>query len=169
MIQLETERLSIRPLLLTDVEGMFILDGDERVQQYLGMQVISSRAEALDNIKFIRNQYEVFGVGRSAVIEKSTNRFVGWTGFKMITDGQNGVESYLDLGYRFIYDAWGKGYATEAAVACLEYADIHLTTLPIHAISEVGNSASRHVLEKIGFRVKNVFVYHNVDHFWYIR
>lgn len=57
MIQLETERLSIRPLLLTDVEGMFILDGDERVQQYLGMQVIYSRAEALDNIKFIRNQY----------------------------------------------------------------------------------------------------------------
>lgn len=43
----------------------------------------------------------------------------------MITNGQNGVESYLDLGYRFIYDAWGKGYATEVAVACLEYADIH--------------------------------------------
>lgn len=57
MIQLETERLCIGPLLLNDIEGMFILDGDERVQQYLGMQVIYSRAEALDNIKFIRNQY----------------------------------------------------------------------------------------------------------------
>lgn len=166
---IETDRLIIRPLEEGDVEGMYLLDSDIRVQEYLGKKTIKSKEEALDTIRFIRKQYEDFGIGRWAVIEKETNTFIGWTGFKYLKDGPGGVEEYLDIGYRFIYDAWGKGYATETAKACLMYADKHLTVLPIHASSEVGNAGSRHVLEKAGLKVVDTFLDEGVPNFWYIR
>ncbi|KZE74129.1 GNAT family acetyltransferase [Myroides marinus] len=166
---IETDRVIIRPIEEGDVEGMYILDSDSRVQEFLGKHPIGSKEEALNMIRFIRKQYEDFGIGRWAVIEKETNTFIGWTGFKFIGNGENGVKEYLDLGYRFIYDAWGKGYATETAKACLTYVDKHLTELPIHAISEVGNEGSKHVLEKVGFEAVSTFLYENVPHFWYIR
>lgn len=166
---IETDRVIIRPLEEGDVEGIYVLDSDSRVQEFLGKHPIQSREEALEVIRFIRKQYEDFGIGRWAVIEKETNTFIGWTGFKYIGNGENGVKEYLDLGYRFIYDAWGKGYATETAKACLIYADKHLTELPIHAISEVGNDGSKHVLEKVGFEAVSTFLCDNVPHFWYIR
>ncbi|MDR2223700.1 MAG: GNAT family N-acetyltransferase [Flavobacteriaceae bacterium] len=166
---IETDRVIIRPIEEGDVEGMYILDSDSRVQEFLGKKTVQSKEEVLSVIRFIRQQYEDYGIGRWAVIEKETNSFIGWTGFKYINNGTNGVEEYLDLGYRFIYDAWGKGYATETAKACLAYADKYLTDLPIHAISEVGNDGSKHVLEKVGFEVVNTFLYDDVPHFWYIR
>lgn len=166
---IETDRVIIRPLEEGDVEGILALDGDIRVLEFLGKKPIGSKEEALGVIRFIRQQYKDFGIGRWAVIEKETNTFIGWTGFKYLKDGPSGVAEYLDLGYRFIYEAWGKGYATETAKACLVYADKHLTTLPIHASSEVGNDGSRHVLEKVGFKVVDTFLDEGVPNFWYIR
>lgn len=166
---IETERLLIRPIECKDINGMYILDSDIRVQKYLGKQPIQSKEEAANMISFIRQQYEDFGIGRWAVIEKETGDFIGWTGFKYINNDVNGVAKYLDFGYRFIYNAWGKGYATEAGKACLEYASIHLTQYPIHAMSEVGNQGSMHVLEKLGFEIKTTFNYEDVKHYWYIR
>lgn len=168
-ILIETERLIIRPLESGDVEGMYKLDSDTRVQEFLGKKPIQSREEAAEVIVFIQKQYVDNGIGRWAVIEKETGEFIGWTGFKYMNNGVNGVVEYLDLGYRFIYDAWGRGYATEAANACLRYASVHLQELPIHAMSEVGNDGSKRVLNKLGFEIKNTFDYQDVKHYWYIR
>ncbi|MTG98238.1 MULTISPECIES: GNAT family N-acetyltransferase [Myroides] len=166
---IETQRLLIRPIQDNDLEGIYKLDSDIRVQEFLGKKPLENKTQAAQMISFITKQYKDFGIGRWAVIEKQTNTFIGWTGFKYINNGVNGVEEYLDFGYRFVYDAWGKGYATEAALACLIYADKYLTLLPIHAISEVGNKGSKNVLEKAGFKAVNTFLYENVPHFWYIR
>lgn len=166
-IIIETERLYFRELLNTDVSGIYSLDSDPEVHQYLGNNPIKTVEQAEDAIKFIRQQYIDNGVGRLAIIEKETNDFVGWGGFKLITDLTNGHKDYYDLGYRFIKKSWGKGYATESGKAAVEYGFNKLELPVIYAIADAGNLQSQNVLKKCGFIEKEVFDYDAIPHYWY--
>ncbi len=81
-VKIETERLIIRPLTLEDEAGMFLLDSDPLVHKFLGNRPIEKTGQAREMIENILQQYIDFGIGRWAIIEKSTNEFVGWTGLK---------------------------------------------------------------------------------------
>lgn len=164
---IETERLYFRELLETDVEGIFSLDSDPEVHQHLGKNPIKNIQQAKDVIKFIRQQYVDNGVGRLAIIEKESSDFVGWGGFKLITDLTNGYKDYHDLGYRFLKKHWGKGYATESSKAAVEYGFNELKLPSIYAIADIDNLQSQRVLKKCGFIEKEIFNYDLVPHYWY--
>jgi RimJ/RimL family protein N-acetyltransferase len=117
----KTERLILREILPEDDEGLFQLDSDPDVQQFLGKKPIKSIEEAREVVRFIRQQYFDNGIGRWAVIEKSSNNFIGWAGLKLIREPVNNHCNYYDLGYRLIKRYWGQGFATEAAKASLKY------------------------------------------------
>ncbi|WP_410879979.1 GNAT family N-acetyltransferase [Myroides sp. DW712] len=166
---IETDRLIIREITKEDAQGIYNLDSDERVVKYVGSMVITSLEEANEIIEFIQKQYSDFGIGRWAIIEKDTGEFIGWCGFKLVENGLNGLREYLDLAYRFRFDAWGKGYATEATQACLAYAEQNFQHHPVFAVSEVENESSKRVLGKIGFHAAYTFDLDGVDHYWYMR
>ena len=149
-IHIETERLLLRELEEGDVNGMFELDADEEVHRYLGNTPIRTLEEAKNNIDFIRMQYRENGIGRWAVIEKNTGLFLGWSGFKLITEPINGKVNYFDLGYRFIKRAWGQGYATETSLASLRYGFSQLKQTSIYGMADVEHAASNRILQKIG-------------------
>jgi len=163
----ETERLILRTLLETDVNGIFELDSDPEVHRYLGNNPITTIEQARDVISFIRKQYMENGIGRWAIIEKETNAFVGWGGFKFVTEVTNGHQNYYDLGYRLVKRFWGKGYATEAALASIDYAFNELKLSTIYAIADVENLPSRKVLEKCNFQYVETFEYFSAPHCWY--
>jgi len=163
---IETERLILRELIESDVDGMFELDSSPKVQQFLGKKIISSLAESSANIKFIQDQYVVNGIGRWAVIEKETNCFVGWSGLKLIKETVNNHINYYDLGYRFIPSFWGKGYATESAGVAIKYGFDNLGVKEIIGIADVHNHASIHVLQKLGLKKINIFNYQGNPHHW---
>src|SRR3954462_3045386 len=98
----ETERLILRELLPTDAEGMFELDSDADVHKYVGKKPVKTIDECRDVIEFIRAQYVSNGIGRWAVIEKSTNNFVGWSGLKLMKEKVNGHIDFYDIGYRLV-------------------------------------------------------------------
>lgn len=166
-IHIETDRLVMRDLVLEDAEGMFELDSDPRVHAYLGNKPIKTLAQAIKNINFIRQQYVENGIGRWAVIEKQQGQFIGWSGFKLITDIINERNQYLDLGYRFISKYWGNGYATESAKASLHYGFEQMKQQEICAMADVDHKASNAILEKIGMRKLNVFEFDHVPHNFY--
>jgi len=165
--EIETTRLLIREVLPEDVSGMFALDSDPKVHEYLGKAPIETIEQASHAIAFIRGQYEVQGIGRWAVIEKSSGNFIGWTGFKVNPGYINGVHEVFDLGYRFVADAWGKGYATETSIACLNYAFEHLPFDPIYGMADVHNEASNHILKKMGMKYVNQFDFDGDPHYFY--
>ena len=167
MIDIETERLYFREILDIDDFNILELDSDPAVHQYLGNHPIKDIIEARNTIHFIRNQYVDNGIGRLAIIEKKTNNFVGWGGFKLITDLVNGHQNFHDLGYRLIKRYWGMGYATESAKAAIEYA-FNVLNLPIvYAIADTNNIQSKNVLEKCGFRCQEIFDYELKPHYWF--
>ncbi|MGV3587092.1 MAG: GNAT family N-acetyltransferase [Adhaeribacter sp.] len=166
-IFVETERLLLREILPADEFGMFELDSDAEVQQYLGNKPITQVEEARRTIAFIRQQYLENGVGRRAVIEKETNNFVGWAGLKFVRETTNSHVNYHDLGYRFIKRFWGKGYATEAAKASLNFGFEQLKLKNIYAMADVNNVASRKILEKVGLTLDGTFDLDGIPHNWF--
>ncbi|WP_282123299.1 GNAT family N-acetyltransferase [Algibacter mikhailovii] len=150
---IETERLILRELRLTDLEGMFELDSDPEVHRFLGNKPIKTKEESQIIIEKVLGQYEEYGIGRWAIIEKNTGVFMGWSGIKFNTDyNMNGFEQYYDVGYRLIKRFWGKGYATESGKAAVDYAFNILNLPELFATTEIGNQASHNALLKIGLR-----------------
>jgi RimJ/RimL family protein N-acetyltransferase len=146
---------------------MWELDSDEEVHIYLGKKPVQTMDEIHAAIQSVRVQYERFGVGRCVVIEKTTNAVIGWAGIKHVDFEVNGHINYYDLGYRFIKRCWGKGYASEAAKASLQFAWDVLVASEVNAYVDMNNIASRNVLTKTGLQLMNTFDYEGDEHGWY--
>lgn len=166
-IFIETERFIIREIFPTDLEGMFELHSDPEVHRYLGNKFITTRDEAMELIHFVRNQYADFGIGRWAVVDKRTNDFIGWTGLELVTESRNNHVNFYDLGYRLIKRHWGKGIATETALASLDYAFNKLNTNEVYAMADHENNGSNKVLKKVGMKQLGTFDFEGVKHNWY--
>lgn len=157
---IETPRLIIRELQESDAEAMFEMDRDAEVHRYLGGKPYTDIAQSRDNIAFIRAQYAQNGIGRWAVELKTTGEFIGWTGFKLMRDQPvNGHVDHYDFGYRHARRFWKKGYAFEAAQAALAYGLRELRIPDVYAMTDVENAGSRRILEKLGFRLVEIFRY----------
>ena len=163
----ETERLILREILPTDIEGLFELDSDPEVHRYLGNSPVTDKNQIVEVIYFIRQQYIDHGIGRWAIIDKKTNQFIGWTGLKFVTDLTNNHSNYYDLGYRLIKKYWGKGIATESAIASLDYAFNKLKADNVFAIADCNNNGSNKVLRKVGLNFIENFVLDGTEHNWY--
>ena len=164
---IETERLILRELLPTDDYGIFELDSDTEVHSYLGNKPIESMKQAKESIEIIRQQYVTNAIGRWAVVEKSSNNFIGWAGLKLIKETINNHSNYYDVGYRFIKRYWSKGYATEAAKASLAYGFNNLGLECIYGMAHYDNKASRKVLEKAGLSYVETFDYNGESTDWF--
>ncbi len=157
---IETERLILRELRPTDLEGMFELDSDPDVHRYLGNKPVKTKEESQKMIDSVLKQYEERSIGRWAAIEKSSGEFIGWSGIRFNTEyNMNGFPEYYDVGYRLIKRYWGKGYATESGKAAVDYA-LNVLKLPeLHGITEMGNEASHNALLKIGLHYVEDFYF----------
>jgi ribosomal-protein-alanine N-acetyltransferase len=153
----ETERLILRELLPSDDKAMFELDSDPEVHRYLGSRPAEQVSQSRDVIRNIRQQYMENGIGRWAVIGKSTGIFIGWAGLKLVKQQTNGHVDFYDLGYRLIRKYWGNGFASEAAAASVNYGFKTLKLKEITGTADMDNLASRRVLEKAGLRYIETF------------
>lgn len=161
-----TPRLILRELIPADADGMLALNSDPEVMRYLAGYLISTIEEARENIQFIRQQYKDNGIGRWAVIEKESNEFIGWAGLKLVTTPTNNHVNYYDVGYRFLKDYWGKGYATECTIVALQYGFTQLKADTIYACADAANIASNRVLQKTGLSMDGTFYLDGVLHNW---
>jgi RimJ/RimL family protein N-acetyltransferase len=142
---IETERLLLRKFTVEDAPLIYELNLDPDVIRYTYDPVkdIEHATQVLEQV--ILPQYALYNHGRWAVHLKPQLEFIGWCGLKCIPQRDE-----IDLGYRFKKQYWGKGYATEAAYACIQYGfkKLDLKRIIGRAIPE--NTASLHVLEKCG-------------------
>jgi ribosomal-protein-alanine N-acetyltransferase len=166
-IMLETDRLYMREILPGDEEAMFELDSDPDVHRYLGNKPVKSLDEVRAAINMLRDQYLTNGIARWAVIEKSSGNFIGWAGFKFITEPINGQKGHYDLGYRFIRKYWGKGYASECALALVPYGFNVLKQKTLYAYTAAGNKISKHILEKAGLVFQGTFIEERGECYWF--
>lgn len=149
---LETERLILRPLDITDAEAMFTMDNNPNVHKYLWQKPTLELSETIKIIEMVQKQYVENKIGRFATILKDSGEFIGWTGIKFVNDHvENGNTNFYDYGYRLNEKFWNKGYATEASKAWLDYGFDQMNIQIMNAYTHAQNAASNHILQKVGF------------------
>ena len=169
-IYAETDRLILREVLPIDVEGMFELDSNPLVHEYLGNNPVKTKNKAMEAIEYIRQQYDERGIGRWVAIEKNTGDFIGWSGLKLNIGKKeelDGKQNFYDIGFRFIPSYWGKGYATESSLAALDHGFKTMNIETIVGIALIDNIASNKVLQNIGLKHINDFKYEDTKACWY--
>lgn len=139
-----TERLRFRQMEERDLEAMAGLLGDAEVMRYYPAP--KSRDEASAWIAWNRRNYETLGFGLW-IVETHDGGFVGDCG---LTVQRLAGAPVVEVGYHVRAELHGRGYATEAATACLEFARRHTTADRVVAIIHPQNRASQRVAEKIG-------------------
>lgn len=141
-----TNRLMGREFIRQDAYAIFQLNSNQKVLKYTGDVAFKNIDEAYS---FIQNysHYSDFGYGRWAVVEKATQQTIGWCGLKYHPE-----EQYTDLGFRFLEEKWNLGFATEAAMACIDYGFKELALERLVCRVQQQNGASIRVIEKLGFK-----------------
>ena len=156
---LETERLILREFSEDDVETNYRLGLDPAVVRWT-RQPLDSLEHSLQIIRdFPMADYRKHGFGRWVVALKSTGEMIGWSGLKFLEATRE-----VDVGYRFLSEHWGKGYATESSRPCLEYGFKILGLDAIIAFALPDNAASIRVLTKLGLTRTGSVIHADLPH-----
>jgi RimJ/RimL family protein N-acetyltransferase len=142
-IHIETERLILRPPHAEDFDGFAQMQGDPDAARFIGGAV--SRAEAWRRFLWQPGAWLVQGFGMFGVIEKATGLWLGQIG-PWKPEGWPGNE----IGYAFHPRAWGKGFATEAGSAAIDWAFASLGWSDIIHCIDPDNIASQNVAKRLG-------------------
>jgi RimJ/RimL family protein N-acetyltransferase len=161
-LRLETPRLVLRALALDDLEEMASMLGDAEGLIHWGPPL--SREESRSWIERNLRRYASDGIGRCAVVLRSTAELVGDCGLiRTLVEGQPEVE----LGWIIRRTHRGKGIATEAAVAWRDYGFDSLGLERIVSMVSEKNAASRRVAEKLGMTVEREAIWGGLPHLMY--
>lgn len=144
-IVFETSRLILRQFTEEDAPLILQLNSKPEIVKYVHEPVLEKEEQAEKIIiDIILPQYKN-NLGRWAIHTKDNMEFIGWCGLKYRPEPDE-----IDLGYRLIQQAWGKGFATEAAQRTLDHGFKKLGLGLITGRAHIKNIASMKVLEKIG-------------------
>lgn len=152
---LETERLYMREMKQGDFDALSrILKDEETMYAYNGAFNDAETQEWLDRQI---GRYRRYGFGLWAVILKENGEMIGQCG---VTVQPWKDKEVLEVGYLLRRDCWHKGFATEAAQACRDYAFDRLNADEVCSIIRDTNTASQRVAQRNGMKVTDRWTKH---------
>ncbi|MBS0626364.1 MAG: GNAT family N-acetyltransferase [Verrucomicrobia bacterium] len=149
MVVLETERLILRPWKPEDLDPFAKMCADPRVMEFF--PALKSREECASGIKSVMEDFEQYGWGLWAAALAKSGEFIGFIGILHVPF-EAPFTPAVEIGWRLAYDHWGKGYATEGALASLKYGFEVVGLEEIVSFTPTQNLRSRAVMEKIGMK-----------------
>ena len=154
---LETPRLIVRRWLPDDVERMRPLATDPRVLRYIG----DGRPWSDDRLRrFVRGgieQAKSRGWVLWPLVHKADELMIGFCGFDA------GFPPDVEIGWRLLPEYWGRGLATEAARAVLDYGFRTFHFPRVISVAQPANVASVRIMEKLGLRFDRRFVHNGIE------
>ncbi|HYD80077.1 MAG TPA: GNAT family N-acetyltransferase [Paucimonas sp.] len=150
MTTIDTGRLLLRHFTVDDVQAIYLMNSIPEVVRYVGNTPIST----LDEAKAILlegplHDYATYGFGRFACVWKESGEVIGFSGLKFIPE-----LDAVELGYRLLPPFWGRGLATEAGRASIDYARDALKLKRLIGLVHPENAGSANVMRKLGFAVE---------------
>lgn len=153
---LETGRLLLREMTGGDFPALCRMLQDADVMY--AYEHAFSNEEAWDWLRRQQARYQEDGFGLWAVVEKCSGEMVGQCGLTWQDCGY--PAPVLEVGYLLERATWHRGYATEAARACRDYAFDRLGTGEVFSIIRDSNLPSQRVARRNGMEVRGMFVKH---------
>ncbi len=149
---LETERLILRKIMVSDAEDMYEYSRDANVTKYLTWSPHSDKYYTLDYIKFVQKKYKTGDFRDWAVVDKATGKMIGTCGFTSVDLHNRRAE----IGYVYNPEFWGRGIAAEALGRVMEFGFSRLELNRIEGRFMVENTASKRVMEKVGMTFEGI-------------
>lgn len=150
-IRVETERLILRPVEAADFADWAAFFADPQATRHLGGP--RSEAVAWRHFLSMAGAWRIQGFGAFSVFDKATSRWLGWTGpwHPVAWPG-------TEIGWCFARHAWGRGFATEAASAAIDWAFQTLDWFEVIHLIPPENHASQRVARRLGSSVQRRIV-----------
>jgi RimJ/RimL family protein N-acetyltransferase len=145
--ELTTDRLLLRQWTDADYEPFAALNADPVVMEHFPAPVTREASDAL--IERVKPQIEKGDFGLWAVEVRETGQFIGFTGLSVPSFEAHFMPA-VEIGWRLSKDAWGKGYATEAALASLAFGFGPAGLDEIVSFTATTNLPSQRVMQRIG-------------------
>lgn len=145
--RLVTKRLVLREWTDFDLPAFAALNADPRVMEFLPKTLDREESDAL--AARIREGFPKHGFGLWAVEISGVADFAGFIGLS-VPNFTAPFTPCVEVGYRLAFDHWGKGYATEGALAALEFGFTQAGLTEIVSFTVPDNIWSRHVMQKCG-------------------
>ena len=150
---LKTERLIIRPWTKDkrDADAFHFLNSDKKVMEFFPFR--RNRAQSDEMLEKVINTANENGYGWSAVCLQETGEPIGFAGLSVV-NFETDFTPATEIGWRILPTQMGKGYATEAAHALLNFGFIDHNLNEIVSFALARNPASTNIMEKIGMRAE---------------
>lgn len=140
-----SERILLKVFEGNDVEAAESFWGDQEVMNYCGGATPHDQLPRV--LEWYRKCHEEYGLSVYAVVERASGETIGAAGFNI-----KGSLEDIELIYHFSKSSWGKGFASEAAIASVEFAKQNSKVKKIHASADPNNVSSLKILEKAGLQ-----------------
>ena len=159
---LETARLTLREFVPEDADAMARVLCDPDTMRYYPAPF--TRAQVDEWIERNRSRYRNDGVSLWAMLLKSSGELIGDCGIiRQEVDG----EFLYEVGYHLRRDHWGRGFATEAAIACRDWAFANLKVDRVISLIRPENQPSRKVAERNGMKIWKEVDWRGLRHYVY--
>lgn len=155
-----TARLGLRMWEAKDIVPYFAMSSDSEVMAYFPSILDLQETEA--SVARIQAHFEQHRFGVYVVELLDTKEFIGFTGL-MVPTFESFFTPCVEIGWRFKKGAWGKGFATEAAFACLGYGFETLCLDSIYSFTSIHNIRSEKVMQRIGMKKICEFDHPKID------
>jgi ribosomal-protein-alanine N-acetyltransferase len=160
---IETARLRIRPYRASDLDDLYRLWTDPDVRRYLWDNEIIPREIAMQALEASITSTREHGFGHWAVCPRESDTLIGFCGFRFLDD-----TTEIELLYGLAPPHWGKGLATEASRAMLRWGFAEHGFPRVIAITDVPNTASIRVMERLGMTFLERKIHHDLDSVFYV-
>ncbi|HEY1492726.1 MAG TPA: GNAT family N-acetyltransferase [Steroidobacteraceae bacterium] len=147
MSQLDTARLKLRHWSPADLAPFAALNADPAVMEFMPARLSREASDAMAAAAQTHIEREGFGLW--AVEVRGGAPFVGYVGLQRPSFAAP-FTPCVEIGWRLMRIAWGHGYATEAARACLQHAFGMLALPEVLAFTVPANLRSRAVMQRLG-------------------
>ena len=132
-----------------DIEPLAEINADPEVMKYIGDGQVRTRQQTAEGIARAIRQWDERGYGMFSVDRRDTGEYIGWVALA-VPSFLPEVLPAVEIGWRLARGQWGHGFATEAAREALRFGFESCGLDEILSIRDLGNDASRRVMEKLG-------------------
>ena len=154
-MELKSERLILSEFTKNDASFFYQLVNEPAWKQYIGDKNVHT---ILDAEKYLENNiipsYQKFGFGFYVVMLKEDNTSIGMCGLI-----KRDWMDYVEIGFAFLAQYRGKGYAIESSIATKKYAKEKLAISQIAAITDIDNEKSGNLLNRLGLEFDKLISY----------
>lgn len=158
-MDLETPRLKLEPYDDSHYEGLRVMDSDVVVMRYITGGIVKTPEETWEGIRRVQARWDKYNFSWWAIKEKSSGVIVGAACLQHLANVDGAP---LEIGWRLVQEHNGKGYATEAAQAIIDYAAEQVGANYLIAVADPENIPSQRVMQRLGMTYKAIEQHYDV-------